>query len=146
MPIDDQGAYRREFPVTEAMIDGNRHVNNVVYVQWMQDVAIAHSEACGGHAAMEAAGGTWVARSHHIEYLKAAYLGDVIVACTWIAETTKVRSMRRYEFRRAADDVLLARGETEWVFLDAESGRAILIPESVRKCYTVLVDAEARGS
>lgn len=138
MPIDEQGAYVCEFPVTADMIDGNDHVNNVVYVQWMQNVAIAHSSECGGRAAMEAAGGTWVARSHHIEYLKAARLGDSIAARTWVCETTKVRSTRRYEFRRVADDALLARGETVWVFLDAESGRAVMIPDAVRACYTAV--------
>lgn len=135
MPIDALGAYRCEFPVTPDMIDGNQHVNNVVYVQWMQNVALAHSSECGGAAAADAAGGAWVARSHHIEYLKAALPGDHIAACTWITETTKVRSRRRYEFRRAGDGALLARGETEWVFIDSSTGRAILIPDSVRACY-----------
>ena len=55
MPIDAQGAFSHTFPVTADMIDRQNHVNNVVYVQWMQDVAIAHSRACGGYAAMEQA-------------------------------------------------------------------------------------------
>lgn len=69
MSTRQSGVFIIAFPVTGAHLDRQQHVNNVVYVQWMQDVAIAHSDACGGLAAMEAAGGSWVARSHRIEYL-----------------------------------------------------------------------------
>ncbi len=120
------------------MIDRQQHVNNVVYVQWMQDVAIAHSRACGGYAAMEAADGSWVARSHHIEYLKPAREGDVIRAQTWVCDATKVRSRRRYHFYREGDDALIARGETDWVYVDAQTGRPIPIPEAVRACYPLV--------
>ncbi|WP_309400464.1 acyl-CoA thioesterase [Cerasicoccus maritimus] len=138
MPIDDQGVFTHEFPVTADMIDRQKHVNNVVYVQWMQDVAIAHSEACGGYAAMEAEGGGWVARSHRIEYLKPALEGDMIRACTWVADATKVRSHRRYQFYRLADEALIARGETDWVYVDAQTGRPLPIPDSVRACYPLV--------
>lgn len=138
MPIDAQGAFSRTFPVTADMIDRQNHVNNVVYVQWMQDVAIAHSRACGGYAAMEQAGGTWVARAHHIEYLKPAYLSDVITARTWIFDATKVRSRRRYQFHRESDGALIARGETDWVYIDEDTGRPIAIPETVRACYPLV--------
>ena len=56
------GIYRCEFTVPETAIDGNGHghVNNVVYVQWMQDIAIAHFTATGGADLMHTLGGTWV--------------------------------------------------------------------------------------
>jgi len=127
------GVYRHQFTVPESAVDQNGHVNNVVYVQWMQDVAILHYEAAGGNQAMVEAGATWVARSHHIEYLKPVYAGDDVVALTWVENLRRVRSLRRYQFLRRSDNVLLARGETDWVFIDIASGRPRVILEDIIK-------------
>ena len=122
---------RRSFTVSEEAIDENGHVNNVRYVQWMQDLAVEHWNAVGGAEVNEAEGCTWVARSHHIEYLRPAYAGDTLEALTWVSGIARVRSTRRYAFRRLEDGQLLARGETEWVFLRVGTGRPGAIPESV---------------
>ena len=125
------GVYRHHFTVPESAVDQNGHVNNVVYVQWMQDVAILHYEAAGGSQAMQDAGATWVARSHHIEYLKPVYAGEDVIALTWVENLRRVRSLRRYQFLRQRDDVLLAKGETDWVFIDIASGRPREILEDI---------------
>jgi acyl-CoA thioester hydrolase len=127
--------FRHRFSVPEDAIDQNGHVNNVVYIQWMQDVAIRHSDAAGGNAAMRAVECTWVVRSHKVEYLSPAYAGDCIEAATWVASLGRVRSLRQYRFVRASDAKLLAKGETEWVFVNARNGRPCAIPESVRACF-----------
>jgi acyl-CoA thioester hydrolase len=134
------GVYRSEFVVPETAIDGNGHVNNVAYVQWMQDVAIAHFAAVGGVDLMHDVGGTWVARSHHIEYLRPAFAGDRVEATTWVASLLRVRSLRRYAFKRVSDGKTLARGETEWVFVNAESGRPSSIPEAIKGAFTLVPD------
>jgi len=133
-----QGIYRDEFTVSEDVIDGNGHVNNVTYVQWMQDVAIAHFAAVSGVDLMRDLDGAWVARSHHIEYLSPAFAGDRIEASTWIVSFRRVRSVRRYAFTRVSDGKTLARGETEWVFVNAESGRPTAIPETIRQIFTLV--------
>ena len=125
------GVYRHQFIVPESAVDQNGHVNNVVYVQWMQDVAVLHYEAAGGNKAMEDAGATWVARSHHIEYLKPLYVGEDVIALTWVENLRRVRSLRRYQFLRQSDNVLLARGETDWVFVDIATGRPRMILEDI---------------
>ena len=135
-----EAIYRDEFTVPETAIDGNGHVNNVAYVQWMQDIAIAHFTATGGADLMHDLGGTWVARSHHIEYLRPAFAGDRIEASTWVANLRRVRSLRRYEFTRVSDGKTLARGETDWVFVDAVSGRPCTIPEEIRRVFTLVPD------
>ncbi len=127
--------YIHELVVPEEAIDANGHVNNVVYVHWMQDLAIKHWQHIGGADIDHAAGCTWVARSHHIEYLKPAFKGERIVAKTWIATVGKVRSIRRYEFGREGEDKLLARGETDWVFVDVKTGRPRPIPSYVRENF-----------
>lgn len=132
---DSNGIFRHVFIVPAEAADGNGHVNNVVYVQWMQDTAIRHADACGGTAAARAAGGAWLARSHKVEYLSPAYPGDNIEAATWVAWFHRTRSLRQYRFTRVADGQLLVKGETEWVFVNAASGRPAAVPESVKACF-----------
>ena len=123
----------------ERDVDTNGHVNNIVYVQWMQDVAIAHSDAAGCTAATTAAGCTWVARSHQIEYLRPAYAGDRILLQSWIVDATKKSSSpRRYRMVRENDGAVLAKGETLWVFIDVHTGRPRTIPAEVIDCFEVV--------
>lgn len=117
------------FVVPGTAIDGNGHVNNVAYVQWMQEVAIAHFEDLGGQPVLDQLGASWVARSHHIEYLRPAFEGEELKARTWIATMERVKSERRYEFVRG--ETVLARGRTEWVLVDATSGRPKRIPDEM---------------
>ena len=130
--------YRHNFTVPESAVDQNGHVNNVVYVQWMQDLAVLHFEAAGGNPAMHKAGATWVARSHHIEYLKPIFAGESVIALTWVAEFRRVRSLRRYQFLRQSDNVLLAKRETNWVFVDIASGRPKSVPDEITRLYPLL--------
>jgi len=132
--------FRYEFVVPGEAIDGNGHVNNVVYIQWMQDIAIRHSDACGGTAAMAGIQYTWVARSHSIEYLRPAFEGERIEVRTWVVNLRRVRSLRRTEFVRLPDRQLIAKGETDWVFVNELTGRPSAIPESVRRSFPVMSD------
>lgn len=134
--------HRIELVVDESVLDDNGHVNNVAYVAWMQEIAIAHAEITGGTAATRAAGCTWVARSHHIEYLRPAYLGDRIELRTWIGDLRRAGSQRRYCFVRINDGMELARGATDWVFVDAETGRPRRIPATVTGVFEVVGDSE----
>ena len=124
--------------VPAEVMDRNRHVNNVAYVQWMQDAAVQHSAATGCTRMTEAIGATWVARMHRIEYLSPAFAGDVLTLLTWVAELRKVRSLRRYRFVRAVDQKVLARGETEWVFVDAATGRPRGIPREMEVLFELV--------
>jgi acyl-CoA thioester hydrolase len=130
--------YRIEILVPAEVVDRNRHVNNVAYVQWMQDAAVQHSTARGCTRMTEAIGATWVARMHRIEYLSPAFAGDVLTVLTWVADLRKVRSLRRYKFVRAADQKVLAQGETEWVFVDASTGRPRGIPREIAALFELV--------
>ena len=136
--LGEDGIFRASLEVPQEAIDENGHVNNVVYIQWMQDAAVMHSLASGGTEAMERAGGTWVIRSHTIEYLRPAFAGDMLDIITWVANIRRIRSLRKYEFARRSDGELLARGETDWVFLDAGSGRPVPVPDAVAGCFPVV--------
>ncbi|MBD0334323.1 MAG: acyl-CoA thioesterase [Cyanobacteria bacterium Co-bin13] len=134
--------YQYEFVVPSEVIDENNHINNVAYVQWMQDVAIAHSNHVGGTQATQQVGATWVARSHQIEYLRPGFAGDRLRILTWIADFRKARSRRKYKFLRLEDDTVLATGETDWVFIDIKTGRPRSVPEAVLSCYEILTESE----
>jgi len=134
--------YRYELTVPESALDMNGHVNNVVYVQWMQDVAVLHSASVGGTRAMHAAGGTWVVHSHNIVYLSPAFADEEVTVLTWVVNFRRVRSIRRYKFFRKSDNTLLAKGETEWVFVDAESGRPRMIPDEVMQLFPLVAEGD----
>jgi acyl-CoA thioester hydrolase len=133
-----ESVYRFDLKVSAEVVDGNGHVNNVAYVQWMQDAAISHSRASGCTQATEAIGATWVARTHHIEYLHPAFAGDTITVLTWVADFRKVRSLRKYKFLRATDSKALAQAETDWVFVDARTGRPLAIPPQIKSAFVIV--------
>lgn len=134
--------HRHEITAEADVVDENGHVNNVAYVRWMQDAATLHADSVGGTAATREAGATWVVRSHHVEYLLPAFEGDRIEVYTWVGDLKRVTSRRRYRFVRVADGAELARGETEWVFVDASTGRPRSIPSSVTGTFEVVEEVE----
>jgi len=132
--------YRSSFRVPREAIDTNGHVNNVTWVQWMQDLAVAHWKHVGGMEVNHQYEATWVARSHHIEYLRPGYEGDRIEALTWVANIGRVRSLRKYLFRKEEDGTLLARGETDWVFVNMANGHPRSIPRETHGILPVTED------
>lgn len=134
MPLSS--TYSRLFTIPRSMIDENGHVNNVAYVQWMQDIAVEHYASLGGIEAQEN-NATWVVREHRIEYFLPAYAGEEIEIRTWVENVRRVRSLRKYEFVRKSDGKLLVKSETDWVFIDTKSGRPIPIPEEVSRVFSV---------
>lgn len=129
--------YAKSIAVGAGVIDANGHVNNVAYVQWMQDIAIEHFSSLGGVEAM-GPDVTWVASEHKVQYLAQAREGDVIEMRTWVEEMRRVRSLRRYEFVRKADGKILARGETHWAMVNAKTGAPTPIPSEVVRIFAAL--------
>mgnify|MGYP003601231033 FL=1 len=105
-------------------IDVLGHVNNVVYVQWMQDVATAHIETLGvgleQYLEMKHA---MVAVEHHVQYRKAAMLNDDIILRTWLYDINALYSFRQYAFFNGKDNSLLFTGNTKWACIEISSGR-----------------------
>lgn len=130
--------YQHKLTVSKEAEDMNGHVNNVEYLRWMQDAALLHSAAQGGAAATKAVGATWVVRTHQIEYFRPAFAGEHIIVLTWVANMRRVQTLRKYKIIRPADKALLAEGETDWVFVDAQSGKLKSIPKEVKALYDVV--------
>ena len=132
MPISP--IYSKTIHIPESAIDENGHVNNVTYVQWMQDIAVEHYASIGGIEA-QGADSTWVVREHKIEYFLPAFLGEEIEIKTWVENIRRVRSLRKYEFTRTSDGKTLVKGETDWVFVDVKTGSPRAVPEIVIKVF-----------
>jgi len=128
------------FTIPESVIDENGHVNNVAYVQWMQDAAIRHGQQWLADYNGYNPNTTFVAREHRIEYLLPTFLGEEIEVRTWLNEARRVRLHRRYEFMRKSDGKVVAKGETDWVYVDVKTGRPMAIPANILELFPVLPD------
>jgi len=127
-----------ELTVSNDTIDENGHVNNVEYLRWMLDAAVKHSGILGCTAAIKEIGATWVVRTHHITYLLPAFAGEKIVVLTWVSNLRRVLSLRKYKVVRMSDKAVLAEGETDWVFVHAETGKLRSIPKKIMALFEVL--------
>ena len=128
--------YSKLFIIPGSAIDENGHVNNVAYVQWMQEIAVEHYASLGGIEA-QGSDATWFVREHRIEYLRPAFVGEEIEIKTWVENIRRVRSLRKYEFVRRSDGQVLVKGETDWVFVDVRTGRPLPIPEEVSSVFSL---------
>src|SRR5947199_6399169 len=91
-------------------IDGQNHVNNTVYLRWVQEVATAHWQAISSSEAQESIG--WVVLRHEIDYKAPACLGDDVVLRTWVGKATRLTFERFTEIRRSSDGQLLSTADT----------------------------------
>ena len=110
-------------------IDGLQHVNNLVYVKWMDEIATKHWAYLTKDTPLPEY--VWVVVRHEIDYLKQAGLEDEITVKTWVGETKGVTSVRFMEFYK--NDLLLVRAKTTWAMLDAKTYKPSRIRENVLK-------------
>jgi acyl-CoA thioester hydrolase len=120
--------------VQPADIDRQHHVNNTVYVRWIQEVATAHWQARAPADARDAIG--WVVLRHEIDYKSPAGLGDEIVLRTWVGKATRITFERFTEVRRASDSELLSQARTIWVPINPDTGKPIRVPSEVRTRFS----------
>jgi acyl-CoA thioester hydrolase len=121
--------------VQPADIDRLGHVNNVVYLRWVQDVAVAHWRAAA--TAAQQAEVLWVVLRHEIDYRHPARLGDGIIARTWVGTATRRAFERHTEILRAGDRRLLARARTLWCPIDPGTGKPKRVGDDVRERFSV---------
>jgi acyl-CoA thioester hydrolase len=108
------------------------HVNNVTWVKWVQDVAVAHSSFVGWNmAAYQAFGAVWVVRRHLVDYFAPAFRDDELVGLTWVEGLRGTSCVRHTVFTRSGNDTCLVRAATTWVLVDTR-GRPRGVPEEMR--------------
>jgi len=133
--------YEHRLTVGPEVIDALGHVNNVTYLQWLIDAALAHSAARGWDAARHLELGLgWVVRSHRIEYLQPALEADRLTVRTWVSGFKKISSDRRYHIVRQEEDgeTLLLTAETKWAFIDYKTGQPVRIPKEIADAFVVV--------
>jgi acyl-CoA thioester hydrolase len=135
--------YAHKHVVLPEEIDTLGHVNNLNYLKWMIAAAVGHSAANGWptqrYREIQAA---FVVRSHRVEYLQPAFVGEEVVVRTWVAALNKVTCLRKYKAVRANDGVVLATGETGWVFLGLKPYQPRRIPPELLSAFVLIPPAD----
>ena len=139
MKIQDDGVssiFDVKLNVADDAIDILGHVNNVVYVKWMQDVATAHIEALGlGVTRFLELKHAMVAVEHQMQYRKASFAGDELILRTWLSDLNAMYSFRQYAFYRPADQQLIFLGHTKWACVEIASGRPKRMSPTFTQAY-----------
>lgn len=116
MHLDMNIVFTHTITVTPADIDEMNHVNNVVYLRWVQDAASAHWDACATEDLKKKY--AWVVLRHEIDYKSPAKLGDLIIAQTWVSSHEGIRSVRHVKLSHGQTGILFAEAVTTWCLLD----------------------------
>ncbi|WP_419810599.1 acyl-CoA thioesterase [Bacterioplanoides sp.] len=134
---DHPNAFGKSFTVSEEEIDGYGHVNNAVYLKWLDATVWEHTRSVGlsEHACMELKRGMAVVR-HEIDYLASAYLNDEIVVFNWLTNNDgKLRASRVFQVVRISDQKTLLRAKTDYICTNLENGRPARMPEIFKTTY-----------
>ena len=122
-------AFRMTFTAADQHIDELGHVNNAVWIGWVQDIAVAHWMAVAPQQHQDAY--VWVVTRHEVDYRGNIKVGETVTAETFIPDPPSgARFDRRVDFRDAAGKVIVS-ARTTWAILDKESGRLIRVPRDV---------------
>ena len=124
------------WPVRQYELDRFGHVNNAVYLNWIEQVATDHAEAIGfGLAWAQAQDRAWVVREHRITYRRPLVYGDVVLVTTTPERLSGARGWRRTEIHRESDAVLVAEAVTEWTWVRASDGRPARLPTDLLRYF-----------
>jgi acyl-CoA thioester hydrolase len=119
--------FSHSFVVSAEDIDEQGHVNNVAYLRWIQDIAVAHWRYAATEQMLVKFG--WITVRHEIDYKKQAFENEEIMATTWVGEWTQVTCERFTEIHRGSD--LLVKGRTVWCMIDRETSRPVKIAKEL---------------
>ena len=126
-------SYQKECIVTQGDLDDLEHVNNVRYVQWIQDISKAHWQAMAPKDIQEEV--VWVVMTHHIEYKATAILNDEILITTYMKNSKGAKCTRVVEIRNNRTKTLLVCSSTEWCLLNKANFRPMRISERIENIF-----------
>lgn len=119
--------------ITPDDIDDMNHVNNVVYLRWVQEAASAHWNTVAPQSIKDAY--VWVVLRHEIDYKNAARLGDPVQAETWVSSREGVRSVRHVRLTHADTGAVFAEAVTTWCLLDAATKKPRRIESDIASIF-----------
>lgn len=126
-----------EVTAEEADLDSYNHVNNAVYVRWIDECAREHSKAVGVDTNTAAELGYGMAvRESNIQYLRSAYLGDKVLVANWIVKNDgRLRVTRHFQLIRESDSITLVRATLDYVCINIATGKPSRMPNLFRDKY-----------
>ena len=110
-------------------IDELGHVNNAVWVRWLQEVATSHWAAAADPAHVEAY--VWVVIRHEIDYLGNVRAGETVTARTWVGDAPRGARFDRHVEFTGPDGKVKVRAKTTWAIVDRATGRVLRVPKDV---------------
>lgn len=126
-PPNDTVSYQHSFYVEANHLDALNHVNNVVYLQWVNDISEKHWEILSNELLNSKY--FWVCLRHEIDYLNQAILGDEITVFTWVGESAGVRSIRNVHIYKG--DMLLTKIKSTWCLIDKKTLKPTRIKQDI---------------
>jgi len=128
--------YEIAIRVLPSDIDEMGHVNNIIYLHWVQEAAIAHWQALAPEKHQKNI--LWVVLRHEIDYKSPALEGEEIIARTWIGQAKRLSFERNTEILRKNDRKLLARARTVWCPVNAETGKPQRVDQEIRELFSAV--------
>tara|TARA_A100000171_G_C2074984_1_gene116665 strand:+ start:124 stop:513 length:390 start_codon:yes stop_codon:yes gene_type:complete len=125
--------YTEVFDVVPNDLDDLNHVNNIRYVEWIQDISKKHWAQVTSREIQESM--IWVVRNHNITYHKSAVLGNTINISTYIKSNNGPISTRIVEIKNNNTDELLVKAVTEWCLLDSKTFRPKRVPKEIQALF-----------
>lgn len=125
--------FEQRLKVEKSHLDEQNHVNNVQYVQWVQDVAKAHWESRAPKEFQEKY--FWIVVRHEIDYKQQAFLNDEILLQTYVAESSHVKSLRHVIIKNAKTEKVLVEAKTTWALIDRVTQKPSKIAEDLIKIF-----------
>jgi acyl-CoA thioester hydrolase len=119
--------FETKFTVIASDIDELNHVNNVVYIQWIQNIANLHWTQLKQD--IDTTAYVWVVIRHEIDYIGQALLGETLVAKTWVGKTEGIRSIRHVEFYK--NNKLVVKAQTTFCLVNAKTFRPTRITDQI---------------
>jgi acyl-CoA thioester hydrolase len=130
--MESSAVFHHNIVVRPDHLDDLNHVNNVVYLQWVQDAASAHWCTYASPSVRERY--FWVVLRHEIDYRAPAFLNDEITAKTWVQDFDGARSTRMVRLFKKPD-ILLAEAKTLWCLMKRETGRPMRVTDEIKNLF-----------
>lgn len=125
--------YSINMQVQQQHLDAMNHVNNVVYIQWMQDIASEHWHTIATPELKSKL--VWVIRRHEVDYHNQAFLHDNLLITTWTGEYTNVTWKRHYKITRPLDNKEIITAMSLWIPVDVKTQKPHRVDEAIVRLF-----------
>lgn len=141
VPDDGRPIFTMHLQVRYYEMDVLGHVNNAVYLNYLEHAAIEHTQSLGfDHARLRDLGGQFVVRRHEIDYLGEALAGDELRITTWPEQMSGARAMRAYQIANAATGKRVVAARTLWAWVDLRTFAPRPIPREILLAFALPPD------